>query len=238
MVFFTICIVGRLQALNLPSTVSNIKNVARRVYVYGDDLIVPADEVPVVTKTLEAFALKVNANKTFYSGKFRESCGMDAYNGVMVTPIYVRCMPPRGKQDHAEIVSYVSLANQLYKAGWWVLAKRVRSVVDKILGPLPVVRETAPCLGWHTLRQTYSIQALDKHTHAWKVKAWVAVPKKSRDQIDGYAALMKCFLLAGENHTEVKELAHLDVMSKDANHLHETVRRGAVNIKRRWVQPY
>jgi hypothetical protein len=168
MVFFTICIVGRLAALSLLPTVSNIKKVARRVYVYGDDLLVPSDEVPTVARALSAFALKVNDTKTFRTGMFRESCGMDAYNGVMVTPIYVRTMPPSDRRSSAELVSYVSLANQLYKAGWWVLAKRVREVVERILGPLPTVRETAPCLGWHTLRNSYDIHGWDNDLQTLK----------------------------------------------------------------------
>lgn len=238
MVFFTICIVGRLKALSLQPTVRNVSYVARRVFVYGDDLIVPSDEVPTVARALSAFALKVNASKTFKTGKFRESCGMDAYNGVPVTPVYARTMPPSNRQSSAELVSYVSFANQLYKAGWWMLARRVREVVETILGPLPTVQETAPCLGWHTMSNSYDIHGWNDETHAWKVKAWVVVPKERDDLIDGYPALMKCFLLAGESQSEEKLLSHLDIKARNDNHLLVTVQRGAVNIKRRWVQPY
>lgn len=59
---------------------------AHRVFVYGDDIIIPITFVPGVVATLEAYGLKVNMHKSFRYGYFRESCGMDAYKGVEVTP--------------------------------------------------------------------------------------------------------------------------------------------------------
>jgi hypothetical protein len=58
------------------------------VAVYGDDLIVPTESYQQVVRVLEVCGFKVNTEKSFSSGCFRESCGTDAFDGETVTPIY------------------------------------------------------------------------------------------------------------------------------------------------------
>lgn len=57
------------------------------VFVFGDDIIVPSEAVEFVIDDLESFGLLVNKEKSFWRGAFRESCGVDAYYGVNVTPV-------------------------------------------------------------------------------------------------------------------------------------------------------
>jgi len=57
------------------------------VFVFGDDIIVPSECAEVVINDLESFGLLVNRTKSFWRGAFRESCGVDAFNGVDVTPV-------------------------------------------------------------------------------------------------------------------------------------------------------
>jgi hypothetical protein len=94
MYFYTICVVALLEKRNLPPSVPNLRSVVRDIYVYGDDLIVPTHESDIVRSTLQKYYCKVNVHKSFSSGKFRESCGMDAYDGEEVTPTYIRQLPP------------------------------------------------------------------------------------------------------------------------------------------------
>lgn len=61
-----------------------------QVYVYGDDIVVPTHLCDIVVEALTSVGLRVNLGKTFSSGSFRESCGVDAYNGVVVTPVRLR----------------------------------------------------------------------------------------------------------------------------------------------------
>lgn len=61
------------------------------VVVYGDDIIVANYEVGrQLIDLLEVCGFSVNPKKTFLSGPFRESCGGHYFNGVDVTPPYVR----------------------------------------------------------------------------------------------------------------------------------------------------
>jgi len=234
MVFFTLCILSRLTTLSLSPSPANILHVSREVFVYGDDVIIPSDEVPAVSRDLEAFGLKVNGRKTFYRGSFRESCGMDAYGGVDVTPVYLRRALPTNRRHPSEIVSFVAFANQLYKKGWWRLARRVREYCESILGPLPHVLDTAPCLGWSSFRKTYSIQGWDKDLHNWKVKSWSLSSKEYHDPLSGYDALMKCFLM-NENSSSPSPILVKDGTDE---HLTSSVLRGGANIRRHWSRPY
>lgn len=60
------------------------------VYVYGDDIVIPTRYASAVTRGLELVGLKVNANKSYCQGPFRESCGGDYHFGNDVTPVRVR----------------------------------------------------------------------------------------------------------------------------------------------------
>lgn len=72
---------GAWQAANpLASTIS----------VYGDDIICHRAFADVVIRVLSSVGFKTNVEKTFSTGPFRESCGKHYYDGVDVTPFYVR----------------------------------------------------------------------------------------------------------------------------------------------------
>jgi hypothetical protein len=57
--------------------------------VYGDDIIVRKAHFKPVIELLAQLGFSVNADKTFGSGPFRESCGSDFYSGVDVRPVYL-----------------------------------------------------------------------------------------------------------------------------------------------------
>lgn len=54
--------------------------------VYGDDIIVRRSIAESVISALSTIGFRTNADKTFISGPFRESCGADWYSGVDVRP--------------------------------------------------------------------------------------------------------------------------------------------------------
>lgn len=63
--------------------------------VYGDDIIVSASAYQQAVDVLTFCGFTVNSKKSFSSGPFRESCGGHYFDGVDVTPPYVR-RPLRG----------------------------------------------------------------------------------------------------------------------------------------------
>lgn len=58
--------------------------------VYGDDIIVETELVSDLLKLLRFLGFTPNEDKTFTTGLFRESCGGDFFQGVDITPFYLR----------------------------------------------------------------------------------------------------------------------------------------------------
>lgn len=61
-----------------------------RTLAYGDDVITPVNCVHHVRALYGFCGFRINADKSFWTGDFRESCGGHYKGGVDVTPIYVR----------------------------------------------------------------------------------------------------------------------------------------------------
>lgn len=62
----------------------------RDFVVYGDDIVVPTELVPALTKLLRFLGFTVNLEKSYTEGSFRESCGANFWLGVDITPFYLR----------------------------------------------------------------------------------------------------------------------------------------------------
>lgn len=60
------------------------------VSVFGDDIIVPTRSVGLLTEVLTTAGFKLNKDKSFADGYFRESCGAHFFNGKDVKPFYIR----------------------------------------------------------------------------------------------------------------------------------------------------
>jgi hypothetical protein len=61
-----------------------------RLYVYGDDIVVPRSLAGYAMHYLKVFGFTVNPDKSFSSGPFRESCGGHYFKGADVTPFFIR----------------------------------------------------------------------------------------------------------------------------------------------------
>lgn len=244
MYFYTICVVALLRFNKLPVTPRNIYKVTRRVFVYGDDIIVPADAAATVMEHLQKYYCKVNTSKSFWTGKFRESCGVDAYDGEAVTATYVRTVRPHERRQASELISWVKTGNQFYQKGYWKTAHYFRKQVERVLGALPLVGPNDAGLGWLSFQQpvkpecplTNTIQKWMKRpkgvrwnwwSHAVEIKAWVPAPVHRDDALTGQSALTKCLL----------NLERSEETLTEREHLVKTARFGAVALKRRWIQP-
>jgi hypothetical protein len=58
--------------------------------VFGDDIIVRKDSYAFVVRALELFGFRVNVDKSFNTGYFRESCGGDYYHGYDIRGVYMK----------------------------------------------------------------------------------------------------------------------------------------------------
>lgn len=57
--------------------------------VYGDDIIVPSAAAPYLIDLLVLMGFRVNEDKSFLDGPFRESCGKDYFLGIPVRPLFL-----------------------------------------------------------------------------------------------------------------------------------------------------
>lgn len=231
MYFFTVILVSMFRKHKLPVTVSNIIKYSKQVYVYGDDIIIPIDEVDSVTETLADYYCKVNIAKSFWNGKFRESCGMDAYDGECVTPTYLRHMQPSNRGDSSALISWVATSNLFYKRGYWKTASYMKDIVERFLGILPVILETSPGLGWHSFQKGYNFDRWSKTLHRFEILTYVVSPVYQNDPLDGYSALLKCFLNSERRISS-------DILPSDQKHLCRSPRPGTLSMKRRRTTPY
>jgi len=239
MYFYTICVVALLEIQKLPVTKRNVSNVARLVYVYGDDILVPSKQAVKILDYLQKYNCKVNIPKSFWSGKFRESCGMDAYDGYEVTPTYIRHLPPENLQQTSTIISWVKSAGLFYRRGFFKTADLLYRKVERLIGTLPIVHDSSQMLGRILyLPNCYpSVRDLtrdgkikvrwNKKYQRLEVKAWVAAPVYRADKLDGWAALQKSL-------SKLTSLVSLEE-ERDKLHLERTARYGAVALQRRWV---
>jgi hypothetical protein len=63
--------------------------------VFGDDIVVRREAYEYVCHALELFGFRVNVDKSFNSGDFRESCGKDYWRGHLVRGIYIKSLASR-----------------------------------------------------------------------------------------------------------------------------------------------
>jgi hypothetical protein len=74
--------------------------------VFGDDIICPRSVTEDVISTLNILGFSVNRDKTFFEGPFRESCGHDFFEGVMIRGVYVKTLDT--PQDCAAVLNQLT----------------------------------------------------------------------------------------------------------------------------------
>lgn len=79
---------------------------SKRFSVYGDDVIIESELLNEYTELTRFLGFRINVEKSYHQGPFRESCGGDFYHGIDVTPKYIRNIDKRK-------VSYCHLVNTL-----------------------------------------------------------------------------------------------------------------------------
>jgi hypothetical protein len=239
-VFLVAIFVGIEQDIGHLLSRREINSYIGKVRVFGDDIIVPVDHVHSVIASLEYFGLKVNRRKSFWKGKFRESCGKEYYAGTDVSIVRCRRVLPSSRRDVREIVSANSLRNQLFETGY----ERGVDVLDKrlchVLRHYPFVGTGSPVLG----RLHYSpvnTGATVKNSIP-KVKGWMIRSKIPFNEIDGWPALRKCLSILEERKSNgipkripvnflTKEEIESGLVATSPDHLRRSGRPRVVDIK-------
>jgi hypothetical protein len=108
-------------------TVGKIRALRGKVRVFGDDIIVPERAYASTVRNLTALGLKVNKNKSFSKGRFRESCGSDCWGDYDITPVKLKtCATDTLLGTQALLDS----SNNLFKKGYWRAANTILEMLD------------------------------------------------------------------------------------------------------------
>lgn len=210
-----------------------LRALARNVRVFGDDIIIKREHYSAFADWITSCGLKINRSKTFSGRSFRESCGVDAYKGVDVTPLYLRHDPDFTSSDPSALVGLMSTVNQLWLACRYSTSNALLKIIQKGLLPFPLVPKKSGCLGLHTRQDVRTYQRWSPTLHRFEVRTYVTLPMKRKDPLCDMAALMKFFHESREISRDF--LPAYDIREKDPSHLRESVRRFNLKLRKRWV---
>lgn len=127
-------------------TERNMRLVGRQIVVFGDDIVIPSAASATFLGLLTYAGLKVNITKTYTKGNFRESCGVDAFRGVDITPVYVRRLPKRATPSSYS--SLVESSNNFHRKGFWRVGEFLLSLLPKsAYASMPITGYEEVCPG-------------------------------------------------------------------------------------------
>nr|QDH91552.1 MAG: RNA-dependent RNA polymerase [Leviviridae sp.] len=172
-----------------------IVKLREQVRVYGDDIIIPVYGYERLIRVMDALQLKVNKAKSFVSGHFRESCGVDGYRGYDVTPLN----PTTVVADNpAACQSVIDTVNNLFSKGLWHASNRLRSLI-----PARVSREIR-IVGINALGSTgfasycgsdesHLRTRWNNRLHRYEVRVWRVFIRTQERTRSGWPALLDFF---------------------------------------------
>lgn len=112
-----------------------------KTFVYGDDIICDTRGVRAVISALRFFGFRLNEEKSFWDGPFRESCGGDFWNGRPVRPYFQKDPLDEPHQLIAAANQIRRLAHDLF-GGLGPLDRAWRAIQDHL--PIRVRRCRGP----------------------------------------------------------------------------------------------
>jgi hypothetical protein len=183
--FYAIC-VGGLMKLGVLSP-------EEKVYVYGDDIIVPTEHAYVLMQLLERFGLKVNREKSYTSGSFRESCGYDAWHGHCITPQKIRKHPAVKPGDGLRLVAWCDYASNFnMEQSMFAAGDYCRRSVEYWCGFIPYTLSTTSGLTIrHPWIEEFPQLSKDTRTQRLRFKGITVKTAKARSTLSGLSRLNK-----------------------------------------------
>lgn len=171
-----------------------------RVHVYGDDIICRTADHGVIVSALEAVHLKVNADKCCTHGFFRESCGLDAFHGIDVSPVRMRIvLMSNSRQPIGDLPSLVGFANECWRRGLiglsLLMEKQIRSLFPN--APIPIVGTENPSViafvrpGMPPSPGPSGKWRLNRRLHFKEFRGLASAPCLQEARVDGYARMLR-----------------------------------------------
>jgi hypothetical protein len=223
-----------------------MRSLLGSVYVYGDDIIMRKEDYLLALQHLPRFGLMFNPSKCCVSGFFRESCGVDAYKGVNVTPTRLSTTWCSTKKKPDVLSSFVALRNALQGLEYARSAAYIETALLSVYGIIPftdkyrrslngayVTEAGGPAFASdrmpaRILNREIGIQTRVNSYLNVEVYSWTSNPKKVKGLGDSWNELLRRQSDAGY----VSELG-LDIYTGRCGGFYTLVRRNC--LKRTWM---
>lgn len=187
MVFYTLVQSAMHTLDGIRPSSKSIRRYSRMISIYGDDIIVPVEYTDTVVRYLESYALKVNVDKSFSRGNFRESCGADYFKGYAVNPVYARQIPHDNarKWGPEHVMSWAATADLFYLRGEWIVAQAIREMVQRVVRrPIPKTTKVGSGVAFYSFMFTTKLR-WNRDLQCYEQKRLHYDPSKKKDSIDG-----------------------------------------------------
>jgi hypothetical protein len=185
-----------------------LRKLRGRCFIFGDDIIMRREDYSDVLQTLPLFGLKFNQQKCCTHGHFRESCGVDAYRGVNVTPVRLRTVWCPSRKTPECYSSYIAFRNAMVGLCNLRTAKNVEDRLHSVYGPIPftdkvmfalngaaITCASGPAFYASTVPARVLNQRLTKRRfnslHIVEYRGWISAPKKAKTKLDGWPELLR-----------------------------------------------
>jgi hypothetical protein len=183
-----------------------VKQAGDSVFVYGDDIIVPETYAGNAMRALESCGLLVNRAKCCITGPFKESCGVDAFKGVVVTPRRLRKLWTDRSSDGSALSAYASLANALEQDGYALVGRRLWERIEKVHGYMPygVSTSSFPCRLVDDANEAERLNTARFKTRwnvdfqRWEFFVKSVKPRRCKTTLEGWHRLTKALLMPSE----------------------------------------
>jgi hypothetical protein len=208
-------------------------DVRKNIHVYGDDVIVPTGYAGQAMNVLECFGLKINRDKSCFQGFFRESCGLEAYKGVEVTPVRIRTVWT-SRQSPSAYASWISYYNQFLERSMPLVAGVIKDALEELYGsiPGPELQDSAPC--FHDRTHVFrGKKRWNCHLQKWQYHVLTITSVIHRDEKEGWHRLLRYFSESDISPPDpLKDSSWISLRSKmDTG---QYTKRRTIKLVRRW----
>lgn len=191
-----------------------LRKLVGRVFIFGDDIIMRKEDYLVALQTLPVFGLMFNDSKCCTHGFFRESCGVDAYRGIIVTPVRLKHLWCSRRPTPEVYPSYIALRNAMIGRGYLRVAQRVEDKLRAMYGNIPytddyevalngafIARAGCPAFVAYSAPARVLNQSIrsryNKNLHRMEYHCLNSVPLKVRVKRDTWCELLRRTLCGG-----------------------------------------
>lgn len=221
--FLCIAIAGDCLRRGVLPNEEELKRVSYQVRVFGDDIIAPNTSRHEIVGMLHLLGLKVNTSKTFGTGKFRESCGVDAYDGSDVTATCVLAEPTYTRPE--SVISTVDAIHNFAKKGWFRVAKVLMRTLPGRFHFLPVGLDSGLFGLPDFLHKWEPPSRWNPRLHRREVRVHVPVARQERILSEGNPAVLQYYTEACNAKFVFADRLSIPLISKS-------------QLALRWVAPW